>query len=274
MSNSTNETDCEDKWDGILGPIVPYIMLISLLVLLAESCITIIINRTKKLQGKASTTLVTSIAVSELLTAVSWGTFLVLYISHLDHCTDKLTSEVLLNTLFILPRTFYFVSIFNLCSFTLDRYIAICWPLHYHIILTPFRVRALTIVSWCIPGLINILIPIIRQLDIKGCESMPIVTGLVLFWPPTLAILVMYCLLAKEFRGKTTGTTDMMKEDDRVRYRTARDVFVVVMINIVLSLPYVSSSAVQYTCPSKSYSLYCFCHPICQCIKSHMNFTW
>lgn len=247
MSNSTNVTDSDDACDRTLGPIISNIMLVTSLVLIAESCITIIINRTKKLRGKTSTIPVTSIAVSKLLMAVSLDTCYVLYKSYHDPCFNKQTNRVLIYSGLFFPRILHLVSVFSLCSLTLDRYVAICWPLHYHNILTPSRVRAITIASWCIPTLVMILNEVTRlpNINLKVNVSITGVIYLVLFWPPTLAILVMYCLLAKEFRGKTTGRTEMKEEDDRVKYRTTRDAIVVVMINVVLSFPYVSSSAVQ-----------------------------
>lgn len=270
MSSSTNETDSDDTCDPPFSPMIAKIFLMTLFVLLAESCITIIINRTKKLRGKSSTILVTSIAVSKLLIAVLYGTYSVLYTLYHDSCIDKHTEKVLVYVGLILPRIFHLVSVFSLCSVTLDRYVAICWPLHYHNILTPFRVKALTIASWCFPALVFMVHRVMRHLNLKYDISIPGVIYVVLFWPPTLAILVMYCLLAKEFRGKTAGRMEMKEEDDRVRYRTTRDVIVVVMINIVLCFPHVSSSAVEYTYPSpKSYYLFCSCHSICQYIKSH-----
>lgn len=246
MSNFTNAPDSDDGCNRPINPIISNILLITSLVLLAECCITIIINRTKKFRGKVSTIMVTTIAVSKLFVAVSHGTFCVFYVTY-DPCTIHAR---LVYVGMILPRILHLVSVCSLCSLTLDRYVAICWPLRYHNIVTSSRVRTLTIASWCIPALILILHQITTQLEIKAHVSISSVAYLFFLWPLTLAILVMYCLLAKEFRGKTTEMTEMKEEDDRVRYRTTRDVVVVVVINLVLSFPYVSASTMQYTCPS------------------------
>lgn len=150
----------------------------------------------------------------------------------------------------VVQRYLSVVSCYTLASLSLDRYLAICWPLRYQDLLTKTRCRLLCAACWVVPvGLL--LLPCIGVLQIMCVDSRTnrrlLVAYVVAYTLGALATLVLYLLVALEFRrNRYNSSTDAghaangahSREVEVVRHRTAKSALTVLMLYTVLSLPH------------------------------------
>ena len=113
-------------------------------IIMIENSLTIIlVCRFSNLRTKTNAIL-TSLAVVDFLTglALTMQPFLVCYLPVKVRC-----ELLLLSTLFLLIS-----SVFHLMAVTLDRYVAILYPLHYHAYFTRSRVTLCLMACWIVPA--------------------------------------------------------------------------------------------------------------------------
>lgn len=95
---------------------------------------------------------VVSLAVADFLVAV-----LVMPFSLVRSIDHWYFGDCFCRVHFILDVTFCTSSIFNLSCIALERYIAVCDPLHYPARMSPRRVATLLLLCWTLPLLISVL---------------------------------------------------------------------------------------------------------------------
>ncbi|XP_045108749.1 5-hydroxytryptamine receptor 4-like [Portunus trituberculatus] len=142
------------------------------------------------------------------------------------------------------------VSCFTLACLSLDRYLAICWPLRYQDLLTKTRCHLLCGACWVLPALLLLLpcIPVLGTMCEKSrTEECLLVAYVVAYTLGAFATFVLYVLVALEFRqniyscnsasAQATGDAHS-REVAVVRHRTAKSALTVLMLYTVLSLPH------------------------------------
>ncbi|XP_042229004.1 growth hormone secretagogue receptor type 1-like [Homarus americanus] len=215
------------------------------LILVAESGITIYVNcRSLKLREKTSTKLVTSLAVSSGLSG--FLVFILMVVKLIPMAPKKSINEYLLELLIIAPRTLHLISVLFLCCLTLDRYLAICWPLRYHDLMTESRCRLLVMGCWLLTLMVVCVLNVCVFLLSKCKNSLDNLFFFITFYLLTftlaiIAIMGMYFLIAREFwrkRHQTSEVTKAMQDDiKRLREKTTRDVLVIVLLNLIFASP-------------------------------------
>lgn len=221
-----------DKWS------LSFLLLISA-VLVGESVLTIYINTTcRSVRRLPFTKLVSNLAVSGGVMGLSMGCYsLYALVTIITQTVDPYVIGNLRHGLFtVLPLILHVVSVLGLCCLTLDRYVAICHPLRYRYILTPLRYRGMVAASWCVPVLV--LATGVTFSELYCEERYAVIPYLVLFLSASFIVMVMYFRLALEFRGCGSELPNDILE--RTRYKTSRDVLVIIVLNITLSIPHVS----------------------------------
>uniref|UniRef100_A0A8C5I765 Trace amine-associated receptor 13c-like n=2 Tax=Gouania willdenowi TaxID=441366 RepID=A0A8C5I765_GOUWI len=116
---------------------------ISLLTMVMNLMIIISISHFKKLHSPTNSLLL-SLAVSDFLV----GFLLVFQIILIDGCW--FFGDLMCGVYFILDHIFTSASIGTMVLISVDRYVAICYPLHYPIKVTQYRVRVCVFLCWTI----------------------------------------------------------------------------------------------------------------------------
>ncbi|XP_045625333.1 G-protein coupled receptor 52 [Procambarus clarkii] len=204
------------------------------LVLVGESVLTVyVIRRCPKMRQKTSTKLVTNLAVSGGLCGCL---VFILTITRLMHRLREATVWCII----ILPRYLHIVSVLCLSCLALDRYLAICWPLRYNDLLTDSRCKVLVLGCWAVPVLTFIVL--LPSTKFSCFHPSPFLTGyLTVFTVASLAVVLMYVLMAREFRRRRhemEHANKTMEEDNRrIRVKTAIDVLIIVFLKLLLAVP-------------------------------------
>lgn len=215
--------------------ILVVIRLLLSLLLFACSCLTILVTRrSTRLKERQSATFVTNLAVTGGLIG-----FLV-FVFSTAHQIHRMSRRSIALTLVLVPRILHAVTTLTLTCLTLDRYLALCWPLRYPALLTDARCLQLVLGSWLLPALVVGTACIFG----KGLTPCPdvrpyLITYLLLFTSAIAAVMWMYTLIAREFRRPIGGAVGG-EEMALARRRTARELMVVVMVNLLLATPDVS----------------------------------
>nr|XP_053655247.1 olfactory receptor 4P4-like [Cherax quadricarinatus] len=215
-----------------------YLTLCSLTML--ECVVTLFINVTDKtLRAKPSTAFGNSLLSSIfVLSAISFACnlFFVVFYNTEDYKWCSIALGVCL-------RYFHAVTNFNLTCLALDRYVAICWPLHYSRMLTKARCYLLCLACWITPCFLLLLLPCGSQLTIlclNGKVSMKfLIAYTVVYTLAVLATFVFYVLVAVEFRRESRGhSVDTEKTERLLRTRTAVSAMKVLVLYVLLALPH------------------------------------
>ena len=153
----------------------------------------------------------------------------------------------------VVQRYLSIVSCFTLACLSLDRYLAICWPLRYQDLLTKSRCRLLCGACWVMPALLLLVpcIPVMATMcEDSETEKRLLVAYVVAYTLGAFATFVLYVLVALEFRQSMyscNSSASAHAPDDAhsrevavVRHRTAKSALTVLMLYTVLSLPHVS----------------------------------
>ena len=105
------------------------------------------------LRQRPDTSILASLAVSDL-SLLSFLLFRLIWLYDLEAA-----SKVCEYFLVVLGGLSY-VSIIHICLLSCDRYVAIVYPLRYTAIITRKRVRRTLVVSWCVPVLSILIVPL------------------------------------------------------------------------------------------------------------------
>ncbi|XP_042892628.1 olfactory receptor 6-like isoform X1 [Penaeus japonicus] len=145
----------------------------------------------------------------------------------------------------ILLKYLHVVSCFCVTCLALYRYLYLCWPLRYPMLVTKRRCCYVTLACWTFPiALVAIPSAIDGQVP---CADMRVTvsfyaTYIAMYISGALATFVAYLLVALEFRKKRhvlDFNGDVAKSDRLVRVRTERSALSVLSLYAVLSLPHV-----------------------------------
>ncbi|KAK8747671.1 hypothetical protein OTU49_016527 [Cherax quadricarinatus] len=239
FNHSSNNNTCNIYFiDDDAPEWLCWVRLLMSLVLVAESVLTVyVISSSVKMRKKSSTILVTNLALSGGLCGALVALFTLVKLTYLPE-PHSLPQHF---CIIIIPRYFHIVSVLCLSCLALDRYLAICWPLHYHSLMTDNQCKALGMSCWILPVLALIIL-ILRAAFIHCFSAFPFLTTYIIAFSIALSIVVfMYALMAREFRlNRHQGphVNKAMEEDNRrLREKTARDVLVMVFLNLLLALP-------------------------------------
>ncbi|KAK7077485.1 hypothetical protein SK128_028054 [Halocaridina rubra] len=144
----------------------------------------------------------------------------------------------------VIQRWLSIVSCMTLSCLALDRYVFICWPLHYFSFITEVKCVILSTLCWVL-GLTLLLLPLGSQLKSLCSDGKTNFTFLasyaVTYNVGAISMFVFYILVSREFRhhSKTNNTDSKQAETDAlVRLKTARSALRVLLLYSLLSLPH------------------------------------
>ena len=218
---------------------------LSVLLIVFASLTILVTRRTPSLTERPSATLITNLGVTGALIGSIIFVFTVLLLS----MEVPLPMVKIIGVL--LPRILHIVITLTLAWVALDRYLAICRPLRYPMLMTESRCFLLVAASWVIPFLF-LGLPSAFVNVVSPCTNVRpyLVIYLIMFTSAIFAIVVMYFLIAREFRRPVESNV-WREEMVAVRRRTAKELMVVVMVNLLLATPDVSV---------------CVCVCVCVCV--------
>lgn len=235
---------------------------------LAECFLTFLINTVNKaLKEKETTAFANNLAGS---TGILSSTSLVCNVYFMMESFPTESSwPCLLLSVFV--RYLHIVSSFSLACLSLERYVAICWPLHYFQ-LTRGRCRLLCLACWLAPCVL-LLLPCASQLSTlcsttTGVSITFLSAYTVLYTLGSISNFVFYVLVALEFRRERDSHAHDKDQTERLlRTRTAESAIKVIAFYVLLSLPHVGTFVPAYKCLLLRMS--CFLWIICPLIKTN-----
>ncbi|XP_069988914.1 olfactory receptor 4N5 [Penaeus vannamei] len=205
-------------------------------VLLLESLVTIVVLvRNHVLRDMNCAQFIGNMAVCSIGIAVILFTWMVVKLT-----TSGKYSWWRCLTFKISVRFLHTVTVFNLCCLSLDRYLFICWPLHYHQLLTPRRCSLLVAACWLaaagvlgLPGLPALdLCP--QRGDRFRVSKEVMISYISVYGVSVVVVVVFYLLVAREVSVALVG---VRADQLRARRKTRQSIFTVVFIQLVLSAP-------------------------------------
>ncbi|XP_037785401.1 adenosine receptor A1-like [Penaeus monodon] len=205
-------------------------------VLLLESLVTIaVIVRNHALRDMNCAQFISNMAVCSVGIAVLLFTWMVAKLT-----TSGKYSWWRCLTFKISVRFLHTVTVFNLCCLSLDRYLFICWPLHYHQLLTPRRCNLLVAACWLaaagllgLPGLPTFDFCPKRGNKFRVSEAV-MISYISSYGVSVVVVVVFYLLVAREVSVALVG---VRADQERARRKTRQSIFTVVFIQLVLSAP-------------------------------------
>ncbi|XP_071512753.1 olfactory receptor 6M1-like [Panulirus ornatus] len=219
---------------------------------LVECAFTFFINSSNKtLRKRATTSFANNLAASiGVLSSVS-------FVCNAYFIAESSFTEVpwACIVLAVFVRYLHLVSCLTLACLSLDRYVAICWPLHYQYLLTRIRCRLLCLACWVIPCVL-LLLPCASELQtICSRDSVVSLTFLlaytVIYSLGAVATFIFYILVALEFRRERGGHAQDKERIERLlRTRTAKSAMRVFAFYILFSLPHTVFPLVQRALPN------------------------
>ncbi|XP_071547512.1 uncharacterized protein [Panulirus ornatus] len=238
MANATNQIIFCDN----LHPWLPLYFLLSLATL-AESAVAVIVSlKNQTLRQKPSRAFTHSFIVSTGLFAVVSLAFNALIRMYQDTFYFTLTGCLIR----ILQHYLITVSMFNTACFALDRYVAICWALHYHDLLTRARCFLLCLACWVVPICLPLLQYVNEELDLcpGGRTHRKLsMSYAIVYSTGAFITCLFYILVAREFCGSRNDEIygNSIMEDDRktIKIKTSRSAIAVVTLYCILCLPHV-----------------------------------
>ncbi|XP_047497080.1 olfactory receptor 1496-like isoform X1 [Penaeus chinensis] len=224
-------------------PLAPALYMTLSLLTIIECVLTIFIYiMERRLRKRTTSPFVYSLAVSiALLSAISFIFNVKLLF---DSCRNKRTIEWCV-VLSIFLRYLHVVSCFCVTCLALYRYLYLCWPLHYPMLVTKRRCCYVTLACWTLP---IALVAVPSAIDGQApCADMRVTvsfyaTYIALYISGALATFVAYFLVALEFRRKRHAlalSSDVARSDRLVKGRTERSALSVLALYAVLSLPHI-----------------------------------
>ncbi|XP_042867150.1 olfactory receptor 4K2-like isoform X2 [Penaeus japonicus] len=205
-------------------------------VLLLESLVTIAVNvRNQALRDMNCAQVIISMAVCSIGIALFISTWMIVKMT-----TSGKYSWWRCVTFKITVRMLHTVTVFNLCCLSLDRYLFICWPLHYHQLLTPRRCNLLVAACWLAAASL-LGLPTLLRLDFcprRGNKYMVsevfMITYISAYGVSAAVVVILYLLVAREVSVALVGARADL---ERARRKTRQSIFTVVFIQLVLSAP-------------------------------------
>ncbi|XP_045121623.1 G-protein coupled receptor 52-like [Portunus trituberculatus] len=221
-------------------------------ILVVFSGITVVVTRrTARLMERPSTTLVTNLGVTGALIGG------ILFVTTVLHLVMTMSFRAVVIMGIILPRTLHIAISLTLTCLTLDRFLALCRPLRYYALLTDSRCCVLVVLSWLIPTIV-LGVACIYGRTFKPCTDIRpfLVIYLVMFISTIAAMVVMNFLIAREFRRPLDDGSAFREELVIVRRRTAKELMVVVLLNLLFATPDVMMQIYLLNCPETLSELY------------------
>ncbi|XP_068246431.1 adenosine receptor A1-like [Palaemon carinicauda] len=130
-------------------------------ILIFESIVTILINaRNPDLKKRYSTTFVNNLAVSGSFVGLTSFVVTIFVIDSFKNAAVSCNLEIL--PFYWTLTYFHMVSVTSLLCLSLDRYLAICWPLRYRELLTSTRCSYLAAACWIL-SLLCLLVPTLAR---------------------------------------------------------------------------------------------------------------
>ena len=209
-------------------------------VMFTENLLTIVlVCRFTNLQTKTNVIL-SSLALVDLIT----GLILVLnpilwtnaYSEHMCHQVYVFNSMLLL------------ISGFHLVVVTLDRYLAILYPLYYHTYFNKYVLSCCLIISWCVPAIVNWTLFIFfkdQKLDYCNCYMVLLpssfnYTFICIFMAFTVIMIIMYVIIfgqirkqQRQIQDQTLGNSGRIKSD----FKAAKTLIVTVVCFLICWIP-------------------------------------
>lgn len=218
---------------------------------MVEGVLTLFIYiKERRLRKREPSPFVYSLAVSiTLLSALSFA-FNVRLLSRSCPNDRSVMWCVVLN---ILLRYLHVVSCLCVTCLALYRYLYLCWPLRYPMLVTKRRCCYVTLACWTLPFA---LVAVPSAIDGQApCADMQVTvsfyaTYVVLYILGALATFVAYLLVALEFRRKhhrASPNADIAKFDFLAKVRTERCALHVFVLYTILSLPHIIMVVVSMT---------------------------
>ncbi|XP_020778958.2 trace amine-associated receptor 4-like [Boleophthalmus pectinirostris] len=155
---------------------------------------------------------------------------------------------------FLLPITLIISSIISVVLISVDRYVAICHPMHYHTRITMKRVQVTVCVSWVYSFFFAVGILHENYYNLgayKSCHGECLITiavaaDLVLgFFIPISIIVIMYLLVfvvavsqARAMRSKVATVTFHSTQSKKSEIKAARNLGILVLVYLMCYSPY------------------------------------
>ncbi|XP_076581502.1 trace amine-associated receptor 13c-like [Chaetodon auriga] len=224
---------------------------ITLLTVTLNLLIIISISHFRKLQTPTNLILL-SLAVSDLLVGL---TVMPPAIAMLQSCwfLDKISCALMYLSCFILTSA----SVGNMVLISMDRYVAICYPLRYSSMVTPSRVQICVSLCWICSVIYNITIlkDYLSQIDLSNsCYQECIViinyiSGavdlLLTFFGPVTVIIVLYVRVfvvavsqARVMRSQISAVKSITVTVKKSEIRAARTLGIILLVFILCLCPY------------------------------------
>ena len=216
LSQTENTTDCVKSSTVVLSTSAQvervvktfFLILIALTNILGNSSVCIVVLKDRQLRTSVRNYAVASLAVSDLL-VVHVITFHVLTSLNIGKEPDicRIMGKVFGSLLY--------VSTLHLCALSLDRYVAIFYPLRYRFMVTPKRAVIILSVIWLLPVFSIVVIPAMTVglqgfASFYGCVEVGsiaindfknrihiYVNVTILFFLPVLVMMVAYYRISK-----------------------------------------------------------------------------
>lgn len=207
-------------------------------------CVIFVIIREKKVQRK-SNWYILSVACCDLLVGlvvIPIGTWIVKYylyifelfwMIHSTGCNRKSTKPSLVLGFFSFMLAVFTVSIFSLVAISVDRFIAVCYPLIYHVKCTT-KSTGITICLCWLSGIMGFLPVLGWNSGISGDSCDPRIVmdfNFVIFlcvfasFIPTIIIVVLYTMIFRRIIKQVwkRNTPNMNRELILIQFRTEKD---------------------------------------------------
>jgi hypothetical protein len=115
--------------------------------------------------------LVCSLAMCDLLVGIGKGIDMTLY---MNSRSEESPSAIKIYTSFIVVSAVYFVSIMHLVMISMDRWIAVMFPLRYPTLVTAKTTAAMIIIAWAMPliSVVSALISVFRDNLVASKDNM------------------------------------------------------------------------------------------------------
>lgn len=229
---------------GILNLIISPITIVANGIII----ITTVIDPLKNIKGTPSSTLILSLAISDLMVGILFGPLTGFWFVYFAVTKQSPFSVTVLAVNSVLVA----VSVFVLLTLSLDRYIAVTTPLQYSRRVTKKRARIVSICIWCYSTMLGVLVAFLRnKFQLYGL----IVSAHIMLTFLALVVLNIIVILSVRKQGrflKRANTSSVNVNALRSVYererKVTRAVFIVIAAFQASFWPYIIISILLYEC--------------------------